>query len=405
MQEDYQWSTSSSYRSPTDEGVGKWVVIALLSALLIHIVGFFGLSRINVFLPEAIEETEIRTEVVRVNRVDLDDARPEVTPPEQPEIVEPAEIVPPADELEALENLPEMDIDINPDVEVVQIPKENPAAKGALEGELNKPMEAPNFEPDLPEMGNTEDFFPRASESQIAVDPGSRMAQEDDPDAFAETLRKGAGGESEDGFLKGFTSLDKMTNMDGNALLATKALIGSDLLFDFNSDQLRQSARVSLMKVAMLIHKHPKLVCWVDGHTDLIGGETPNLELSRRRAMAVKRWLVTSMELDEKRIAVRGFGKSNPLVKAGTVEQQAPNRRVEIKMRKHRPEGEVAYTNKPATPNKPASAARPTAPPAMVKKPKRAVPVEPARKPASRAVPVEEPAEPTQPRRAIPVDE
>ena len=76
--------------------------------------------------------------------------------------------------------------------------------------------------------------------------------------------------------LKDFTSLDAMARMDGNSLLATKALIGSDLLFDFNSATLRQSARISLMKVALLIDKHPNLVCWVDGHTDLIGQAQPN---------------------------------------------------------------------------------------------------------------------------------
>jgi len=244
-----------------------------------------------------------------------------------------------------LENLPDIEIDISPDIETIQIPMSEPAAKGELDGESLEAMKAPMFEPDSAEMGKTEDFFPRANDGQVTVDPGARVAEEYDPDTYNDALLQGAGGNSEDGLLKDFSSLDKMSRMDGNSLVTTKALIGSDLLFDFNSSTLRQSARVSLMKVALLIDKHPNLICWVDGHTDLIGGVDPNLLLSKKRAMAVKLWLVETLDLDQNRIAVRGFGKGQPLVKAGTQEEQAPNRRVEIKMRKVRPANEVGYKN------------------------------------------------------------
>ncbi len=225
-----------------------------------------------------------------------------------------------------------------------------PAAVGELDAEMLDQLNAPIFEASLPDLGQTEDFFPRASESQVAVDPGAREAAEHDPDVYTDALRQGAEGAAENGLLKDFTSLDAMTRMDGNSLLATKALIGSDLLFDFNSATLRQSARISLMKVALLIDKHPDLVCWVDGHTDLVGLEQPNLVLSQKRAMAVKTWLVRTLSLDESSIAVRGFGKAKPLVKAGDIEAQAPNRRVEIKMRRSRPDNEVKKIGIPTDP-------------------------------------------------------
>ena len=217
----------------------------------------------------------------------------------------------------------------------------DPAAEGPLDGEVMDVMKAPIFEPELPDMGKTEDFFPRSRDSQLAIDPGARDATEHDPDTYTDTLRKGAGGDADKGLLKDFTSLDAMARMDGNSLLTSKALIGSDLLFDFNSATLRQSARVSLMKVALLIDKHPNLICWVDGHTDLIGSEEANQLLSQRRASAVKIWLMDALDIDAKRIAVRGFGKNKPLVKTGDVKAQAPNRRVEIKMRRNRPGNEV----------------------------------------------------------------
>ncbi len=346
MDDDYGWNGglrgTSSFRLPENEGMGKWVMVSLLVAILLHALIIVGLSRIDVILPEFVEESELQTQVIRISAVDVEDSRPEVSPPEQPEL-EPVPIVPPTDELDVLENLPDIEIDISPEIETIQIPMSDPAAKGELDGESLEAIKAPMFEPDSAEMGKTEDLFPRANDGQVTVDPGARIAEEYDPDTYNDALQKGAGGEAEDGMLKDFTSLDKMSRMDGNSLVTTKALIGSDLLFDFNSSTLRQSARVSLMKVALLIDKHPNLVCWVDGHTDLIGDVDPNLLLSKKRAMAVKLWLVETLELDEKRIAVRGFGKGQPLVKAGTEKQQAPNRRVEIKMRKVRPENEGGF--------------------------------------------------------------
>ena len=345
MDDDYSWNGglrgTSSFRLPENEGVGKWVAIAIMVAVILHAFAFVMLGRIDVTVRDSVEQSEIQTEVVRVNRVDKSDSRPELNRPEPVENVEPVAIVPPADELDMLENMPDVEIDISPEIETIQVPMSEPAAAGELDAELLNKLDAPIFEESLPDLGRTEEFFPRSSESQVAVDPGAREAAEHDPDVYTDALRQGAEGNSDDGLLKDFTSLDAMSRMDGNALLTTKALIGSDLLFDFNSATLRQSARISLMKVALLIDKHPNLVCWVDGHTDLIGQEQPNLVLSQKRAMAVKIWLVDTLDLDEARIAVRGFGKTKPVVSAGDVQAQALNRRVEIKMSKSRPSAEV----------------------------------------------------------------
>jgi len=345
MDDDYSWNGglrgTSSFRLPENEGIGKWVAVALLVAIILHAFVFVMLSRIDIELSEFVDESGIQTEVIRVNRVDVSDARPEINRPEPNDLVETAPVVPPADELDILENMAEMEIDISPDIETIQVPMSEPAAAGELDAEMLDQMNAPIFEPSLPDMGKTDDFFPRSRDSQLAVDPGEREAAEHDPDVYTDALRKGAGGNAENGLLKDFTSLDAMARMDGNSLLTSKALIGSDLLFDFNSSTLRQSARVSLMKVALLIDKHPNLICWVDGHTDLIGADQPNLILSQKRAMAVKSWLVDTLDLDEARIAVRGFGKTKPVVSAGDVQAQALNRRVEIKMSKSRPSAEV----------------------------------------------------------------
>jgi hypothetical protein len=165
---------------------------------------------------------------------------------------------------------------------------------------------------------------------------------------------------------------------------------------------LRESAKVSLMKVALLLDRNPELYCWIDGHTDLFGGDEFNVELSRKRAEAVREYLVGTLNFAAARIIVRGRGKSEPLVKAGDVEQQALNRRVEIKMRKQPPEDDTPLLVKPRRRPPEADA---VAPPRAVPAPEPVV----APRPVPRAVPVDEvpralPVEPDPAPRALPVD-
>lgn len=350
MQDDYSWKegdgNSSTYYTTKSESIWIWVFVALVFALILHGAAFWGFGRMVFAFSENVDEMAAQPELVRIKRMDFDEPVPEVTEPAPVAEQVPVEVEPPADELDMLEQVVDVDIDILPDVEVMQVPMSDPVMAGALEEEDFQPMQAPVFDPELPKMGLTDDLLPQSDGGELIVDPGSRMAEEYDPDEYTESLQKGAGGESDDGLFKEFTSLDQMTRMDGNTLLASKALIGSDLLFDFGSAALRQSARVSLMKVALLINKNPDLVCWVDGHTDLIGREDRNMILSQERAMAVKNWLVDTLALDPNRMAVSGYGKSNPLILSGTAAEQAANRRVEIKMRKGRPENETHVIEK-----------------------------------------------------------
>lgn len=348
MRDDYSWKEASArgstYHAPKDKGLGLWVLVALLFAVIFHLMIIWGFSRMDVVFSEGKDSSVTQTEVVRVQREVQTDTPPEVSRPEVITEPTPVEVLPPVtelDELDMLESIVDVEIDIRPDVKDIEVPLVKSALSGALDGESFEPMKAAVFDPDLPEMGFTEELFARSRDTQLVIDPGSRMAEEFDPDEYTDSLRKGAGGSAADGLFEGFSSLSDMVQMDGNSLLASKALIGSDLLFDFNSSTLRQSARVSLMKVALLIDKNPNLICWVDGHSDLIGGEERNLVLSQKRAMSVKNWLVKTLDLNASRVAVSGYGKTKPLILSGTADEQASNRRVEIKMRKGRPKNET----------------------------------------------------------------
>ena len=153
------------------------------------------------------------------------------------------------------------------------------------------------------------------------------------------------------------------------------------------------------MKLGLLIDRNPKLYCWIEGHTDLVGGDEFNLDLSRRRAASVREYLVKSLRMDGDKIPTRGKGWHEPLVNAGTVDEQAPNRRVEIRMRKTPPPPEPAYPVPRALPAAPEALVSPP-PAARVAEPQRALPVAkpPLEPPPPRAEPVAESATPPVPR-------
>ena len=105
-----------------------------------------------------------------------------------------------------------------------------------------------------------------------------------------------------------------------------------DLLvnFEFNSDQLTAPARENLAQFAKAL-QDPQLKGQrfeIDGHTDAVGAESYNNELSDRRARAVVAFLATE-GVDPSTLTPKGFGKTRPR----TADPFSPeNRRVETHM-------------------------------------------------------------------------
>jgi outer membrane protein OmpA-like peptidoglycan-associated protein len=102
-------------------------------------------------------------------------------------------------------------------------------------------------------------------------------------------------------------------------------------LFEYNKADLREEAIGDLMKIAKLTQLYPRAAFVISGHTDSKGTEAYNFELSRRRAEAVKAWLVENMQVAPERIQTVGKGASELIVPGDrSIEEQQPNRRVEI---------------------------------------------------------------------------
>jgi outer membrane protein OmpA-like peptidoglycan-associated protein len=168
----------------------------------------------------------------------------------------------------------------------------------------------------------------------IPAKPLDRQLEGMDGKLLDQLNRQSQAGNAAAARMEGFSNLDDLVNR-GNNLSASTApiLMPTDLLFEYGSDELADSARLSLMKLGLLIQRNPNHRFIIEGHTDTFGSDDFNIELSQRRANAVVNWLITSLRLSTDRIQAIGMGRSRLIAPGGTKEEQAINRRVEIKVR------------------------------------------------------------------------
>jgi len=103
----------------------------------------------------------------------------------------------------------------------------------------------------------------------------------------------------------------------------------SDVLFDFNKATLKPGARERLARVSGIILAYPDLHLQVEGHTDNVGSDTYNMQLSEKRAAVVRDYLV-SQGVTSGNISARGFGKSAPVASNDSASGRQMNRRVEL---------------------------------------------------------------------------
>ena len=114
----------------------------------------------------------------------------------------------------------------------------------------------------------------------------------------------------------------------GHATSSERAVLES-VGFAFNSAQLLPGSFAELAALAVRLSSDPELRLEIVGHTDNQGSENYNQDLSERRALGVKSYLVTQ-GIDAERISARGVGESEPLQGGDSEEAHALNRRVEV---------------------------------------------------------------------------
>ncbi len=103
----------------------------------------------------------------------------------------------------------------------------------------------------------------------------------------------------------------------------------SGILFPFNSTEILPAGKTNLQELANSLQKYPNSDILIVGHTDSVGTDAYNLDLSQRRAVAASAYL-QSLGVPAARLKTAGKGESEPVQSNDTEEGRARNRRVEI---------------------------------------------------------------------------
>jgi outer membrane protein OmpA-like peptidoglycan-associated protein len=105
--------------------------------------------------------------------------------------------------------------------------------------------------------------------------------------------------------------------------------IASEVSFDFDSASLKTAFMPTLQKVSDILVRYPHTVIHVVGHTDSVGSESYNMELSQRRSQSVVDYFVAN-GITAKRLVSVGRGESEPRASNETEAGRQLNRRVEL---------------------------------------------------------------------------
>jgi outer membrane protein OmpA-like peptidoglycan-associated protein len=127
---------------------------------------------------------------------------------------------------------------------------------------------------------------------------------------------------------------ESLQKLEGRFLSLKKTARGTivslaDILFDFGKATLKRDVEFNLVKIATILEQFPEMQIAVEGHTDNVGSEEYNLDLSRRRAQAVADFMA-SQGLDMERVTVAGYGFSRPVEDNSTEAGRQKNRRVDL---------------------------------------------------------------------------
>ena len=108
-----------------------------------------------------------------------------------------------------------------------------------------------------------------------------------------------------------------------------EAIVLKGVNFEFNSDKLTNTSTSILDTIASILAKNTNIKVMIGGHTDSKGNDNYNQSLSKKRADAVRGYLV-SAGINASRLSTRGFGETRPVASNDTEDGRAINRRVEL---------------------------------------------------------------------------
>ncbi|MDG1582060.1 OmpA family protein [Pseudomonas sp. GOM6] len=102
-----------------------------------------------------------------------------------------------------------------------------------------------------------------------------------------------------------------------------------DVKFDFDKSKVKEESYSDIQNLADFMNQYPQTTTTVEGHTDSVGTDSYNQQLSERRATAVREVLVNQYGVGADRVDSVGYGESRPVADNATEAGRAVNRRVE----------------------------------------------------------------------------
>lgn len=111
---------------------------------------------------------------------------------------------------------------------------------------------------------------------------------------------------------------------------AVRITLAGNVLFDFDSSELREAAIDELNKVVETLKPYQGARVIVEGHTDSKGSEEYNAQLSNDRAASVQDFLVSAGAVQPDSSEIKGYGESRPVASNETEEGRQTNRRVDL---------------------------------------------------------------------------
>lgn len=108
-----------------------------------------------------------------------------------------------------------------------------------------------------------------------------------------------------------------------------RLIMPEKITFDSNRSNVRYSFQEVLNSIVLVLHKYKDTVLKIVGHTDSVGSESYNLDLSERRANAVATYLI-NQGISPQRIQAYGAGEGFPVATNDTELGRSMNRRVEL---------------------------------------------------------------------------
>ncbi|MFO0554397.1 MAG: OmpA family protein [Polyangiaceae bacterium] len=132
-------------------------------------------------------------------------------------------------------------------------------------------------------------------------------------------------------------------------IVGQQIVITETVRFTPGSDVLAPDSDALLGKIARILTDHPEIArVAIEGHTDDSGDLQANVQLSRKRAVAVMRRLI-DLGVDERRLEAAGYGPKRPIADNTTPEGREKNRRVDFQIVRRTTEGEKGWRDGPST--------------------------------------------------------